>query len=367
MTDRARSGSDEGLTILLVEDDQENRMKLARTFVGRGWDVRFAGDGQQAVSLGLRVLPGVFLLKVPLPAGGGMSALERLRMNIHTTSIPVVGLVKPPREGDEMLAAGANRVLSWPADPEAACRAIEEATGAPVEVNGPPAAALRDPDRLQAIEETGLLDADPGEELDALLRIAARLLDVPVAMLTVVDEDRQYVVDHVEREERWSNAREVPLSHSFCQWVVAGDEPLMVNDAREHRALRSNPAVDDLGVVAYAGVPMTAPSGDRIGAFCGIDDEPREWTERDHAVLRDLRDVVGGLIAMRENGRPTPWDPPDVVETLARAVGGATRLMRREGAHLRSDDRERVLDILDRQVERLDRLIRERRVFGAGS
>lgn len=186
----------------------------------------------------------------------------------------------------------------------------------------------------------------------------------------MVDRDRQYFASQFGLPEPWATTRETPLSHSFCQWVVAGEEPLLVTDAREHPVLQSNRAVHDLGVIAYAGVPMTAPCGERIGAFCGIDTKPHAWTERDHALLNDFADPLEGLGALRpvdvESGEPAGeklWDPTDVTEVLTKGIGAATRILRREGPRLEDAEREGILSLLDRQSGRLSHIVAERRAF----
>jgi GAF domain-containing protein len=66
----------------------------------------------------------------------------------------------------------------------------------------------------------------------------------------------------------WASERQTPLSHSFCQHVVESRRPLVVSDAREHPKLRDNVAIRDLGVIAYAGVPLITPTGQVLGTLC---------------------------------------------------------------------------------------------------
>ena len=69
-----------------------------------------------------------------------------------------------------------------------------------------------------------------------------------------------------------------PLSHSFCQHALESREPLVIEDARSHPLVRDNPAIRDLGVVAYAGVPLVTRRGHALGTLCVIDHQPRAWT-----------------------------------------------------------------------------------------
>jgi PAS domain S-box-containing protein len=155
--------------------------------------------------------------------------------------------------------------------------------------------ALADPGRLAAIEATGLFGPDITAALDDLTALARDVLDVPVALATLVEPEGQTFVGSSGLEDSWPSSRQTPLSHSFCQYVVAEDEPLIVSDAADHPVLRDSPAVTDLQVRAYAGYPLRDPTGVVLGSFCVLDTEPREWTD---AELRRLESLAG--IATRE-------------------------------------------------------------------
>ena len=109
--------------------------------------------------------------------------------------------------------------------------------------------------RLAALRQTGLPDSGPEEAFDRLTRLATRALGVPVALVSLVDEHRQFFKSCVGLPEPWATDRQTPLSHSFCQHVVSAADPLVIADARQHPLVRDNAAIADLGVVAYAGFP----------------------------------------------------------------------------------------------------------------
>ena len=115
---------------------------------------------------------------------------------------------------------------------------------------------MRDPARLKALRATGLLDSAPDPGFDRHARLAAQVLNAPVALVSLVDADRQFFKSCLGLAEPWASRRGTPLSHSFCQHAVASREPLIVDDAREHAVLRDNLAIRDMGVVAYAGIPL---------------------------------------------------------------------------------------------------------------
>jgi len=148
-------------------------------------------------------------------------------------------------------------------------------------------ARLRDPARLQALAETGLLDAQPEAALDGLARLATRLLGVPSAAVSLVTAERQFFSSSVGLSPEVAAARETPLSQSFCKYVVSSREPLLINDASQDSTFQKHGAFVDLGILAYAGVPLICDS-QPLGALCVADGHPRSWSAEDLENLEDL-------------------------------------------------------------------------------
>ena len=160
------------------------------------------------------------------------------------------------------------------------------------------AATAQDPERLAALRATGLLDSAPDPSFDRHVRLAAEVLNAPAALVSLVDEDRQFLKSCVGVEEPWASTRETPLSHSFCQHAVARREPLVIEDAREHPVLKDNPAVTEMGTVAYAGIPLIDADGHALGTLCVLDNRPRQWTKHQVELLSDLAASVVNEIAL---------------------------------------------------------------------
>lgn len=148
--------------------------------------------------------------------------------------------------------------------------------------------AINDPDRLAALRETALVDSPAEEAFDRLTRLASRMLRVPVALVSLVEADRQFFKSGFGLSEPLATRRENPLAYSFCQFAVASKEAFIVADAREHPLVRDNPAVHENGVLAYAGVPLVTTHGFALGTLCVADTHPRSWSDDEVAVLRDL-------------------------------------------------------------------------------
>jgi signal transduction histidine kinase len=159
---------------------------------------------------------------------------------------------------------------------------------------------IQDEPRLRALWQTGLLDTPPEVAFDRVTKLLRRVLGVPVALVSLVDQDRQFFKSAAGLPEPWASHRETPLSHSFCQHVVASRTALAVEDARSHPLVRDSHAIRDLGAVAYLGMPLALPDGHVIGALCAIDTVPRSWTAAEVETLCDLAAVIMDEIALRQ-------------------------------------------------------------------
>jgi len=156
----------------------------------------------------------------------------------------------------------------------------------------------RDPERLEELRRTGLLDAGAQEPLERLVRIALRMLGAPSGYVSLVDEDRQYFAAAVGHDDQSEAGRQTTLDRSYCKHVVADGE-LAIRDARADPLTAANPATLDGSVASYLGVPVHGASGRALGSFCVIGDGPRDWKEQDLAVLRDLAEAVETDLRLR--------------------------------------------------------------------
>ena len=162
---------------------------------------------------------------------------------------------------------------------------------------------LRGPERLAALAETGLLDAASLESLERYTRLVRNSIGASVALVSLVDDHRQFFAAQSGLEEPWATARETPLSHSICKHVVHEQLPVVVADTTEDERLVGNRAIDELGVVAYAGMPIQTPDGHVLGSFCAIEPKKREWTARELDIMRDLAAAVSDEIDLRRRAR----------------------------------------------------------------
>ncbi len=158
---------------------------------------------------------------------------------------------------------------------------------------------INDPGRLAALKTVALLDTPAEEAFDRLSRLAVKFTKSPVALVSLVDRDRQFFKSVVGLPEPWITCRQTPLSHSFCKYNLVAGAPLAVPDARKHALFRDNPAIRELNVVAYLGIPLVTKDGHVIGSFCVIDARQRDWKISDIETLTELAAAVMTEIELR--------------------------------------------------------------------
>jgi formate hydrogenlyase transcriptional activator len=158
---------------------------------------------------------------------------------------------------------------------------------------------LEDEARLEALRRTSLLDSPPEEAFDRLTRLATTVLHVPVAIISLLDRDRQFIKSACGLSGSLESLRKTPLEHSFCKHPVGSGEPLVVADNRSHPVVGNYLAVTELGLMAYAGIPLITSDGHALGTFCVLDERPHDWTEEEVAILHVLASSTVSEIELR--------------------------------------------------------------------
>ncbi|WP_327739226.1 SpoIIE family protein phosphatase [Streptomyces nojiriensis] len=135
--------------------------------------------------------------------------------------------------------------------------------------------------------------------MDRFARLVSRLLHVPVAFVSLIEEDRQILPGLVGLREPWVSSRVLPPSHAIRRHAVASGQPLAVPDARADDRLRGDPAVTDLGAIAYAGMPLTDADALVLGFLCAVDHEPRAWGDEELSDLVNLAAACSAELRLR--------------------------------------------------------------------
>jgi anti-sigma regulatory factor (Ser/Thr protein kinase) len=152
-------------------------------------------------------------------------------------------------------------------------------------------------ERLKALHQYRILDTDPEQAFDDLTLIASQICGVPIAMISLVDEDRQWFKSRIGIE-----ARESSLSVSFCAHAIQQQGIFTVADASKDERFRDNPLVKgDPHIRFYAGAPIVTQDGFALGTLCVIDYVPRQLTDDQNKALMALERQVTAQLELRRN------------------------------------------------------------------
>ena len=162
----------------------------------------------------------------------------------------------------------------------------------------------RESERLRALDQYRVLDTPPEEAFDRITRLASRAIGAPIALVSLVDEARQWFKSRVGLD-----AEETPREVAFCAHAICGDDVMVVPDAAGDPRFSGNPlVVDDPKIRFYAGVPLRTRNGHNLGTLCVIDRRPRELDAEETAILRDLASLVMDELELRLAGKQAVQD-----------------------------------------------------------
>lgn len=150
--------------------------------------------------------------------------------------------------------------------------------------------------RLDVLHRYSILDTPPEPQFDRLVSLAARFFDLPMALISFIDEDRQWF-----KAKYGVASPEIPRCESFCSVAIAHDGVMLIPDATLREDLQAYPGV--LGrpyVRSYAGAPLTTPEGAKIGTFCVFGTEPRKFSEEDRNILAAFADMAMAELRLRQ-------------------------------------------------------------------
>lgn len=156
--------------------------------------------------------------------------------------------------------------------------------------------------RLQTLRDLRLLDTPPEERFDRVTRLAKQVFSTPIALVSLVDADRQWF-----KSRQGLEAKETSRDISFCGHAILENEIMVVNDAKTDLRFSDNPLVcGDPRIRFYAGYPLAAPDGSRVGTLCVIDDKPKEISEEQKQLLRELGRMVEEELISANNATVDP-------------------------------------------------------------
>ena len=244
--------------------------------------------------------PALLVVAADLPGLNGEQVVRGVRTIIQAMSVGTIALLGA---GDDaararLTAAGADEVLAPPIDTAQLRSRVKAALArgtmwSPTADVMKPPVPVRESQRIAALHGTGLLDTPAEERFDRITRKATEALGVPMALISLVDEDRQWF-----KSRQGITAAQTAREISFCGHAINQDGVFEVEDAYLDPRFSDNPLVTgEMGVRSYAGSPITMPDGSRIGTMCVMDHKPRRLSERERERLRELAHEVEAEIA----------------------------------------------------------------------
>jgi hypothetical protein len=194
--------------------------------------------------------------------------------------------------------AGANEIVGTLADAVAALSKHAAELAREAVLLAPQAA--NESERLAELKRFGLLDSAADPVLDRLTRKVARILDVPVALITLLDEKRQFFLSQTGLPEALARARETPRELSVCEQVAATEEMVVIEDLARDRRFAQNALLREHGWRFYAGAPLRTPRSHVIGSLCVMDTKPRRVAEHEKRLLQVTAEEVMEALLARE-------------------------------------------------------------------
>ncbi|MEM8642397.1 MAG: GAF domain-containing sensor histidine kinase [Cyanobacteria bacterium P01_G01_bin.54] len=181
--------------------------------------------------------------------------------------------------------------------------------------------------RLAALLEYDLLDSLPEQDFDDLTAIAAHICDTPIALVSLLDGDRQWFKSH-----HGIDATETPREHAFCAHaILQPNEVMVVPNALEDERFTHNPlVVNDPSIRFYAGAPLVNAEGMPLGTLCVIDKTPRMFTPEQEAALQALSRQVVAQMELRRQARHLQQDKQALQTALRQLRDTQTSLIQSE-------------------------------------
>ena len=305
-----------GQSVVLGLPDAKESAALAEAIRADGVRVIAARDTDGVLDACRREPASLVVIDEELPDIGGVQACRTLRREgILDMDVPII-LTAIRRHDADGRATGVTEWLERPFSPIYArarirswlLRRASRWLRAPI---GP-----EEEDRLAALRSLDILDTEPEARFDRITRRAATLFDVPIALVSLIDADRQWIKSSYGLNEFRSTSREI----SFCAHVAASRAPMIVPDTLLDDRFAENPMVTGGPRIRfYAGFPLILPEGACVGSLCLVDNRPRQLDKAGARLLRDLGEKVGEELCARavkapprkRATRPRPGSRPD--------------------------------------------------------
>jgi phosphoribosyl 1,2-cyclic phosphodiesterase/CheY-like chemotaxis protein len=281
--------------VLLAADAQPARVLAAAVRADGGRLLR-AADADALLRMSAQDKPSLIIVQRQF---GGRDALDLCRAlreaaaGPNEPTIVIVAARQQEVDVDAGVRAGVTDWLLWPFKESYARTRVHRWVLRQACRWSPAPLPPDEESRLRALQDLRLLDTPPEERFDRYTRFAAKLFDTPIALVSLVDRDRQWFKSRQGLDET-----ETPRETAFCAHAILGGEVLQVSDALQDARFADNPLVTGPPRLRfYAGAPLAAADGSLVGTLCLIDHRSRELDEQQLGLLRDLADLVEAEMA----------------------------------------------------------------------
>lgn len=286
-----------GKRVLLLFQEGEAAQLLQQGLAGHGHVAScFAG----LRGLAERVLldaPDLVLVSLERSDIDGRDIARLLRRDARFASLPIALCTAGSEASDArltMLALGAQGVVRPDTNPGALLTDVEDLL-----LRRKPHVPASEVARLAKLHSLGVLDSPPDAVLDAIVAAASEMVGVPMALVSLVDAERQWFKARVGLA-----AQETPRELAFCAHAIHGTEIFEIADSRLDERFAQNPLVTGApNVVFYAGTPLRTSDGHAIGTLCVIDQQPRQLSDNQRRALAHLGRAVTLLLERGEGAK----------------------------------------------------------------
>ncbi len=157
--------------------------------------------------------------------------------------------------------------------------------------------------RLEELYSLGIIDSPQDQKYDRITRIVSQAFKVPICFISFITEDRQWFKSCVGMDPIVGSSREIDRSASFCQHVVATNQPVIVTDVKSHPLLKGKHSFEKSNTKFYVGVPLKTKRGNIIGSLCILDTKPRSFSDEELTLLTEYTDWVMAEVELEKELR----------------------------------------------------------------
>lgn len=280
--------------VLIVHSDPQVASALAQALARSGHTAVEHTETLGVVMTAVREEPQLVVVELDRPLLDGVEVLRVLRQNPAVAATPIVFLASAENAAvrDRVIALGAQGVIDARGGTEEVAAHIEELL-----LHRKPHLPANESARIRALHRLKVLDTGPDKLLDELTAAASALTGAPIALVSLVDSQRQWF-----KSRFGIDATETPRDLAFCAHAIHGTEIFEVPDAAQDERFATNPLVaSDPNIRFYAGMPLVTKDGLGLGTLCVIDRVPRSLTQQQRSGLAGLGRIVTMLLEQRRS------------------------------------------------------------------